>query len=107
RIAFRLQLRLELVAPADHQPLVRNGLQNLAGIGRAAVLKLEAPWRARLEVAFGRDAEPEFPDCLRIGQRRPQLLRRRANVGDVHELRLAHRYSPVPSSSAFLMSLRA
>src|SRR4029079_8846793 len=64
-------------------------LQNFPAVSDATVLKFEGPWRARLPVAFGRDAEPVFPDRLRIGQRRPPLFRRRANIGDVDELRLA------------------
>ena len=39
RVAFGLQLRLELVAPADDEALARHGLQNFAGIGDAAVLE--------------------------------------------------------------------
>src|SRR5262249_53492525 len=43
RIAFRLQLRFEFVAPANHQPFVWNGFENLAGVGGAAVLESEGP----------------------------------------------------------------
>jgi hypothetical protein len=100
RRALGLELRLVLVQPADHQAPRRVGLDDLAGVGDATVALHHLPGGSRAPLAFAARAEPVLLHELRVGQRRPELLRRRADVGHVDERRSSHRTAPIVVSGA-------
>src|SRR5690242_4197720 len=110
-IAFGLELRLVHMPPADDQAPGRVGFDDFAGVGDFPVGVEHFPRRAGGPLAFAVHAEPVLLLELRVGQRRPQLLRGRADVGDVDEGRLRHESSPdgvsgppAPSGAAFRTS---
>ena len=64
------------------------GIEDFAAAGD------ELPRRAGTPLALAMTAEPILPGELGVGQRGPQLLRRRADVGHIDECRSSHCVSP-------------
>src|SRR3984957_14487306 len=94
RITLGLQFRTPFVTPFDDETPGRIRLDDLAGIGNAAIRKAQLPRRARLPVALAKRTEPILLRELLRGQRGPQTLRRGFDVGDVDKSRVTHFSSP-------------
>src|SRR5262249_61367218 len=79
RRALGLQLWLEFVAPSEHQPPGRIGLEDLATVGDATVGEHQSPGRSSPPIALLVHAEPILLHDFGIGERRPKFLWRRAD----------------------------
>ena len=69
RLAFDLELGFVQMPPADHEPPWRLGLDDLAGVGVAAIGVHQLPRGSRRPLAFTANAEPVLLHELHVGQR--------------------------------------
>src|SRR5262249_4846853 len=90
-MALLAQLRPELVAPGQDEPAGRVDLDHLAAAPNGPLRAHQLPGSPGLPLAVLPGPDPELPGELGVEQRPPEFLRRRADVGDVHEPRISHR----------------
>ena len=69
--AFSLQLRHELVAPLEPNPLRPVEFENLSGVSNAPIGKDHLPLCSRLPLSLELHTEPVILHLVDIGQRRP------------------------------------
>src|SRR6266700_2724710 len=99
---FGLQLWPEFVAPLEPNPLRPLEFENLSGVRHPPVREDHLPLCSRPPFRLDMHSEPVLLHLVGIGQRRPQLFRRRADEGYIDEAALSClAHDSFPSNSFF------